>query len=161
MLETPTSIDNIHVILDVVNVNVPPLTGLNVVDGHKRMIHNFNNKLEPRTQLMLKNEICYIEEWHVPIFKSPFFHLHTRKEPIDTVTTNFTVSELKRLNRSFFYPSPTKRFNLLKRTNPSEADPPTQNILNDITKICDSCQRIGSAPLRVRVSFGSDSEWFN
>lgn len=91
MVKTPASIKNIHVTLDVFNVNFSPLISLNILDGNKLMIDNFNTKLAFQTQLMPKNKIFFIEEYHVPIFRSPSSHLHALKEPLYIATTNFTV----------------------------------------------------------------------
>ena len=161
ILATPRTIPDIHVNLDIVDVNIPPLIGLDILDKNGLMIDNINNKLAKRKQLLRNGITYYMEEWYLPLFRSASSHLHTMMHPLHNHSILFTTGELNRLHRQFFHPAPTKLFNLLKRTHPSQADPETLKILNDITNRCDPCQRITSAPLRFRVSFGSDSARFN
>lgn len=160
-LKTPSGINNIDVPLDVVDVNIPALIGLNILDQNRLMIDNVNNKLARRRQIRKNGLTYYLEEWFLPLYRSDSTHLHTPMHNASYIDTHFTTGELNRLHRHFFHPTSTKLFNLLRRTNPADADPETLKILNDITAKCDTCQRITSVPLRFKVSFGSDSARFN
>lgn len=97
----------------------------------------------------------------VPLFHSASSHLHTLVSPQSIIIISFTTGELERLHRQFFRPEPTKRFNLLRRTNIPKAENNPVKILNDISSLCDRCKRVSSAPLHFRAYFGSDYALFN
>ena len=74
---------------------------------------------------------------------------------------HFTLAQLAKIHRQFFHPSPTKLFDLLKIARPEYATPETLQIFKEISSRCDPCQRIQPAPVRFRVSFGTENVRFN
>ena len=89
------------------------------------------------------------------------FRRHTYV-PFDVGTQNFfTRAQLHKLQRQFFHPSAIRLFNLLKRARPEHATPETREILEEISRRCDPCQRIKPGPTRFRVSFGTEDGRFN
>ena len=54
-----------------------------------------------------------------------------------------------------------KLFHLLRRARPEDATPETLKLLKNISRRCAPCQRIQPAPVRFRVSFGTDNACFN
>ena len=73
----------------------------------------------------------------------------------------FTTSQLQKLHRQFVHPSADKLYKLLKKARPKETDPNTLEILEDLTRRCDACQRVQTAPVRFRVSIGAEDLQFN
>ena len=69
--------------------------------------------------------------------------------------------QLLKLHRHFFHPSSEKLYKLLKRAHPADTTPETQQLLEDISRRCDPCQRVQSGPSRFKVTFGADSVQFN
>lgn len=63
--------------------------------------------------------------------------------------------QLLKLRRNFFHPSADKSFNLLRRARPEREIAGTLQTLEDISKRCDSCQRIQIASTRFGVAFGA------
>ena len=73
----------------------------------------------------------------------------------------FTRSQLGKLHKQFFHPSAEKLFNLLKKARLEETTAEALRILQDLSKRCDPCKRIHTAPTRFRVSFGAENGRFN
>lgn len=95
--------------------------------------------------------VC-IEELYIPPFRSPFRHVYVRFNP--SVRTFFSTSQLKKLDRHFFHPSPDKLYNLSSRACPEKTTPETLKILKEVSERCDPCQRI-------YPSFGTENARFN
>lgn len=70
-------------------------------------------------------------------------------------------SQLGKMHKQFFHLSAEKLFNLLKKARPEETAAETLQILKDLSKCCDPCQRIHTAPMRFRISFGAENARFN
>ena len=73
----------------------------------------------------------------------------------------FTRTQLSRLHRQFSHPSAKKLFDLIQKARPDEVTPETMENLKEITQLCDPCQRIQRAPVRFRVSLGTEDVQFN
>ena len=157
-LLTPPGQPTIDVILYVVTADIPSLLGMDLLDKESLTPCTVMNRLVKR--LPDKNsKDGYIDQWHVPLTHEISGHLYA---DIDcSVPMYITRLQLQRLNRQFAHPSATKLFNLLSRARPKDATPETRRILEDIGKMCHSCQRIQSDPKRFRVTMGSEHIQFN
>lgn len=123
---------------DVVQVDVPFLAGLDVLDKFKMVVDNVEKVLD-----------CRLAGWKLPITRK-LGHLYLEWK--DTENVLFTKTELVKLHRGFHLPSTRKLHDLLKRAKPENLEKATIDILNDIKKKCDTCQRHGPRPLRFRAS---------
>lgn len=100
-----------------------------------------------------------IDLWNIKLTLAKSEHLFA---PLQMPkVTNFTRVQLGKLHRQFFHPSTDKLFNLITKARPEHATPETRKALEDITARCDPCQKIQTAPLRFRVSFGAANMRFN
>lgn len=162
ILTTPDGTQPITIHLDVVSADVPPLLGLDVLDLNKLMIDNVHNRLARRSKHYSKTTGLdyYVEQWFIPLLRGKSGHLYCNLQPPD-FQIRYSRPDLLRLHRQFYHPSAGKLFALLNRADPSKANAETLRILHDIGSRCDPCQRVCNAPLRFRVSFGSDSARFN
>ena len=70
----------------------------------------------------------------------------------------FTKSELLTLHRGFSHPTTDKLLDLLKRARPWETDAGTKEVLEQISKACDACQRLGPTPLRFKTSLPNEED---
>lgn len=121
-LPIPQSMEDILVPLDVVDIDTTHLIGIDILKNHDLMTHNRFAK--PR-QFSHNNETYYIEDWFLPLFRTSSSYLHTIIQPAHQCSINYTQTEFRGLHRHFFHPSQTKRFNLLKRSNPTNTDTDT------------------------------------
>lgn len=160
MMETPTGIPPVEVNCDIVDVDVPALLGMDVLDREKLIADTVSNRLVQRIPMTSPDgKIFFIDGWSVPMKRSSSSHVYVK---IDTSTRiHFTRAQLSKLHRQFFHPSASKLYNLLKKARPDEVDLETLETLQDISKRCDPCQRIKPAATRFRVSFGAEDVRFN
>ena len=75
-------------------------------------------------------------------------------------TKLFTIPELRKMHHGFFHPSTEKIYNLIKRTKLEDATPHVRQILEDISKSCNTCHFSASKPRRFTASI-SDGILFN
>eukprot|EP00180_Rhodochaete_pulchella_P004061 Plantae.Rhodophyta-Rhodochaete_pulchella.ctg74856.p1 GENE.Plantae.Rhodophyta-Rhodochaete_pulchella.ctg74856~~Plantae.Rhodophyta-Rhodochaete_pulchella.ctg74856.p1 ORF type:complete len:209 (+),score=12.17 Plantae.Rhodophyta-Rhodochaete_pulchella.ctg74856:155-781(+) len=80
---------------------------------------------------------------------------------IKTSNVNFTTSQLLKLHRQFSHASAEKLYNLRRKARPEDTPPDTLRRLKELSRRCDTCQRIANAPTRFKVSFGADNIAFN
>lgn len=73
----------------------------------------------------------------------------------------FSRQQLQKLHRRFSHPSADRLYKMLKNARPDETSQNTLDILENLTRRCDVCQRIQSAPVRSRVSFDTENLRFN
>ena len=99
--------------VDVVKPDVPFLLGLDILDQHQLMADNIDNKLRSRAL-----------GWSMPIVRHRG-HLYIQW---NTNYVLFTRAELNRLHKHFWHPSSGKLYNLLKRTNPLDANEETERM---------------------------------
>lgn len=159
-LPTPRGVHPIVVDFDIVKAHVPPLLGMDVLDREELVADTVFRRLARRSTRMLDDgATAYVDDWYVPLVRSQSGHVYV---PFDRESRClFTRAQLHKLHKQFFHPSATKLFNLMKRARPEHATPETLEILKDISRRCDPCQRIKPAPTRFRVSFGSEHVRFN
>eukprot|EP00171_Calliarthron_tuberculosum_P005792 IDg5792t1 len=133
---------------------------MDVLDREQLVADTVFNRLARRSVHTCEgNRQVYVDEWYIPLIRSSSRHVYV---PLHRESqTLFTRSQLFKLHRQFFHPSAGKLFNLLKRARSEHATPETLAILQDISNRCDPCQRIRPAPVRFRVSFGTENAKFN
>ena len=159
-LDTPHGVRPIPVEIDIVVPDIPPLLGLDVIDRERLTPDVAYNVLAKRRKVIDKsNRAIYVEDWAIPMWRASSRHSYVPLR-IDT-PTYFTRSQLHKLHRQFFHPSAEKLYNLLNRSRPEETTPKTLEILKDISKRCDPCQKIRRVPTRFRVTLGSENVRFN
>lgn len=73
----------------------------------------------------------------------------------------FTRKQLQKLHRHVIHPSAEKLFNPLKKSRPNETSQNPADIIKNLPRHWDACQRIQSAPTRFRVSLGTENHRFN
>lgn len=154
-LSTPRHVRTIQVELDVVSANVPALLGLDAMDAHSVTPCTVTNSLVKRVMVNGRP----VDQWRLKLLRATSQHLYAPLEMPNV--SNFTRMQLLKLHRQFFHPSTDKLFNLIQKARPEHATKETRKSLEDITARCDPCQRIQSAPLRFRVSFGAENVRFN
>eukprot|EP00171_Calliarthron_tuberculosum_P018035 IDg18035t1 len=131
--------------LDVVDINVPLLIGLDLMDKHKIFVDNVDNKL-----------VCKDLQWCHQV-KRKLGHLFYEW----TYDTMYSETELKRIHRHFYHPKPERLYSLIKRAGDREATPETMKKLENLTESCDVCQRLSEQPGRFRVSLPNEEIVFN
>ena len=73
----------------------------------------------------------------------------------------YTRQQLQKVHRKFAHASAESLFKLLKTADKDKLTPETYQTLQEITRRCDTCQRIANTPLRFRISLGSENLRFN
>jgi hypothetical protein len=130
--------------LEVVDVNVPMLLGMDFLDKHRLIIdvtrnllvHQSTNSSQP---LSRKHGHVYIE-WDSDML--------------------FTYDELRKMHRNFFHPAVNKLMNLFKRARIQDLPADIRASLEDIASRCDTCQDFSAKPYRFRCSM-PDTVVFN
>lgn len=131
---------------DVVRPDVPVLIGIDILDREQLVPDNVNNRLQ-----------SHIYGWSIPI---------TRKNGHMYITWNesqifFNRRELYKMHRHFHHPSPGKLLSLIKRSNLTNVDANTKQILEEISQSCSTCQTFSSKPQRFKVSLPNEKIIFN
>ena len=156
-IQTLDNIPTIYVLLDVVDVDIPALIGLDVLEGNFLMVDNISNRLWHR--IVISNDpLEIVDKWWVPLIRDKH-HLYVLLHV--PMSTFYTTQHLRKLHRQFAYPSPIKLYVLLKRAGLEAVDNNTLNQLEKIVAECDLCQRIRNAPYRLRITLGQEHTRFN
>ena len=130
--------------LEVVDVNVPMLLGMDFLDKHgliidvtrNLLVHQSSNSSQP---LSRKHGHVYIE-WDSDML--------------------FTYEELRKMHRNFFHPTVNNLMNLFKRARIQDLPADTRASLEDIASRCDTCQTFSAKPYRFSCSM-PDTVVFN
>jgi hypothetical protein len=130
--------------VEVVNVDVPLLLGMDFLDKHRVifdvtrnvLIHRPTNASKP---LARKHGHVYIE-WDSDLL--------------------FTYGELLKIHQNFFHPTVNNLMDRFKRANIQDLPVDTRKSLDNIASRCDTCQTVSAKPYRFRVSM-PDSIVFN
>lgn len=131
--------------VDVVDLNIPFLFGLDTMDANKMYLDNVSNKL-----------VCASYQVSVPVVCK---HGHAYREwAKDTL---YTMAEVNRLHRHFCHPHPDRFFAVFRQANDPQATKDPRNQLEEVTATCDTCQRLAKEPSRFRASLPSDDLVFN
>lgn len=107
---------------------------------------------EPRHKSNMNWKTYFLEQWFLMLYSRVSSHLLNLMKPLKPIETNCETEKPTRMKRQFFHQSQTKLFNLLRRTNSSDADAENVNNLNYISNRSDNIKLDSSAPLRFRVS---------
>lgn len=159
-LFTPPGASKVIVEMDIVTADILALLGMDVLDKESLAPCTVSNRLVKRVlHKRPDGKNIYIDEWSVPKKRSASNHLYADLNL--STAMYFTRTQLSRLHRQIFHPSAQKLFNLLKRSRPEEATAETMEVLKDLPRRCDPCQRIQHAPVRFRVTIGAEDVRFN
>ena len=79
-----------------------------------------------------------------------FGHVYLEWKREDAVL--FSRSEMLKFHRGFRHPTDTKLLNLIRKARPQEATEATTRILKEISKSCNTCQRLGLQPSRFKTA---------
>lgn len=131
--------------VDVINIDVPFLIGLDVLDTEKLVADNVDNKLTSR---------CY--GWSIPITRR-------NKHMYITALNHHSIHTVraKKMHQHFWHTSASKLYNLLKRMKPEATNEKTLTVFKEIQATCHTCQKYGKGPHRFRVSLPSGECTFN
>jgi len=132
--------------IDVVQADIPMLLGLDVMDREKLVANNVLNELQ-----------SYNNGWKMPLVRK-LGHMYLCWSSKSVL---FTKKELIKLHRHFRHPSAGKLFNLIRTARPNQADPATRELLETITKSCQTCETFAIPPQRFRVSIPPSDIVFN
>ena len=131
--------------LDVVDIDVPLLLGLDTLDKYSLYCNNVKNQL-----------VCENPKW-IHNMSRKYGHLYYVWE----YGTMYTKTELRKIHRQFYHPRPERLFELMKRAEDPEATVNTRELLEEVTAECDTCQRLSRQPGRFRVALPADDIVFN
>lgn len=70
---------------------------------------------------------------------------------MEILNIKLSAGEVRGFHENIFRLPATNIYNIFRRTKPSDADPFTLNIINEILAKCNNCQRVSSYQLRYRV----------
>ena len=118
--------------VDVVRANVPFLLGLDLLDKLQLYLDTTRDVL-----------ISSPGNISVPVVRK-FRHVYLEWKREDAVL--FSRSELLKLDRGFRHPTDTKLLNLIRKARSHEATEAITKVLKEISKSCNTCQRLGSQP---------------
>lgn len=159
-LATPPGVPRVFVEMEIVNADIPALLGMDIMDKESLTPCTVSNRLIKRIIISRSNEReKFFDEWSIPMRRSRSNHFYADMN----ISTSmfFTRTQLSHLHKQFFHPSAQKLFNLLKRVRPNEVTTETLETLKHLFRRCDPCQRIQHAPVRFRVTVGSEDLRFN
>ena len=133
--------------VEVVNVDVPLLIGLEFLDTFKVSIDLANDRMLSRGG-----------EWEI--------HLKTDQGHLFVVWNVqadilFTLPELRKCHRHFYHPESQRLFAILRRSRREECSPQILQQLEEIERSCDVCQRMAKGPNRFRVTLPQNDIIFN
>lgn len=131
--------------VDVVDVDIPFLMGLDALDALALYVNTVENKLK-----------CDRRGIATPLTRK---YGHVYLEWSDG--THYSTGELERLHRHFNHPQPGRLSALLRRAADPKAVPGTHEQLERLTEACDVCQRLAKAPGRFRVALPPEDIVFN
>lgn len=94
----------------VVNVDIPPLLGLDVLDKHCLVADTAENQLTKKTIIEQTGTrpLYVINDWKLPTFRRDSHVYVGMKVPPDAL---YTRQQLEKIHKNFFYPSVQKLFN--------------------------------------------------
>lgn len=141
ILPTPTGPKTITA--HIVNISIPFLLGLDTLDRHGWNVLTVQNKLE-----------SVKDGWTMPLYR---LRGHVFLRWPETFVNLFTRNELERMHLHFMHPSASKMFQLLHRAYPNKLQGDTLDILSDISKSCDVCQKYSLKPFTFTVRFPDDA----
>jgi len=131
--------------VEVVDLNVTFLLGLDVLDKYRLYVHTVSNRL-----------VCVNEGVDIPVVGN-YGHVYY----IWDMATFYSFSELQRIHKHFFHVLPDRLYALMRRAKDKDAVSATLKKLQDLTDACDVCQRHAVAPRRFRVGMPNEDILLN
>lgn len=131
--------------VDVVDLDVPFLLGLHVLDALKMYINSVSNEL-----------ICVAYNVVMPIVRR-----HGHAYLVRGEDTLYAMVELKMQHSHICHPHPDRLFAVLRRGKDFNATKENRERLEDVTANCDTCQRLAMTPSRFQLSLSSEDLVFN
>eukprot|EP00170_Pyropia_yezoensis_P002751 contig_11549_g2756 len=131
--------------MDVVDVNVPLLLGLDTLDKFHMYANTVLNRL-----------VCEAYSVSVPLVRK-LGHVYFVWER----NVLCTMPELRKLHRDFFHPQPSRLYAVINKAGGDHAKPSTLKQLQQVSSSCDLCQRLAKEPSRFRVALPSEDIVFN
>jgi len=131
--------------VNVVELNIPLLFGLDALDTYALYVNSVENALKCdrrgiATPLVRKDGHIYLEWGHA---------------------VHYTTAELERLHRHFNHPAAERLSSLLARAGGPKATPNARAELDRVAAACQVCQRLAKAPSRHRVALPAEGVTFN
>ena len=121
-LPIPGSTLDIPIKLDVVDVEIPTLLRVDVLDGNKILVDNVTNNRRNRI-ITNKDQLRYEEEWNIKLIRKGdhlYVPLYTRFQLI------YTMTQLRKHHMQFAHSSATKLCVLPKKAR-TKAENPKDN----------------------------------
>jgi hypothetical protein len=150
VLETPIGEVEFHIMPN----ELPFLLSLADMDRLKVYYNNITNYVVSQTRkvpvVRRYGHPFLLWDEHLNAFIAESFSNRTNCE--------LTELELRQLHRRFGHPSALRLKNILERAEYSTVD---RNVIDQITKYCEHCQRHGQAPHRFRFTLHDDDLRFN
>ena len=131
--------------IDVIQLNVPLLIGLDVLDHYGLYVNNVEDRLRSDGR-----------DVDVPLVRKDG-HIYLVWGAAD----HYTTTELTRVHRHFAHPHPDRLFAVLRQAKDPHATAETRAQLAEVTATCQVCQRLARAPSRFRVALPTQDIVFN
>lgn len=131
--------------VDVVDVNVPLLFGLDTLDKFHMYANTVLNRL-----------VCEAYSVTMPLVRK-LGHVYYVWEH----NVLYTMPELRKMHRHFFHPQPDRLYAVINKAGGEHAKPSTLKQLQEVSSTCDLCQRLSKEPSRFRVALPPEDIIFN
>lgn len=138
--------NHIDLNVDVVDLDIPLIIGLDVLRGHKLLVNYIDNTMH----------FCNFKI-NRPI-KHKLGHMFLEWDAHEIL---FTREELVRLHLHFMHPSASKLYQLISRADPSKANPTIKRLVEEVSTACDNCKSYRASPLRFKAAIPNDRIIFN
>lgn len=135
----------IPLVVDVIDLNVPLLLGLDVLDAYKIYVNNTINRL-----------VFVNKGVSVPVVRK-MGHIYYEWG----AEAYCTFPELQRIHRHFFYARSERLYAMMQRATDEHAVPQTLQKLQDVGAAYDVCQSLAKEPSRFRVALPQEDVCFN
>ena len=110
ILPTPGSVRDVPILMDVVDIDIPALLGLDVLDGNNLFVDNVTGHLWNR--IVTCNEpLRFKDRWKIKLIRKGEHLYVPLKAPIQSF---YTMAQLRKLHKQFAHPSAVKLYDLLK-----------------------------------------------
>jgi len=134
--------------VDVVDLNLPFLLGIDVMDKYRLHVNTVSNHL-----------VCVNEGVDLPVVRK-YGNVYYDWD----MATFYSFSELQRIHKNYLHVRPDRLYALMRRAKDKDAVPASLKKLKDLTDACDVCQRhrrrfCHRASLVTFRQFGGDTVW--
>lgn len=140
-----TSGTHLHLEIDVVDLDIPLILGLDVLRNDKLLVNYIDNTIY----------FCNHAVRRPIVHKLGHVFLEWNEQEI-----LFSKDEL-RLHRHFVHPSGSKLHQLIAHADPSKANPSTRRLIEEISAACHNRKTYQSSPLRFKAAIPADRNIFN